>query len=64
MKKIGLACVALAFAISGIFGLDSGMLNIITGLLYGAGISLLLAGALPERVRGKIRRAKRALFRR
>jgi hypothetical protein len=64
MKKIGLACVASAFAISGILGLDSGMINIVTGLLHGAGISLLLADMLPERVRGKIRRVKRALFRR
>jgi hypothetical protein len=64
MKKIGLACIALALVISGIWGLDIGMINIITGLLNGAGISLLLAGMLPERVRGKIRRAKTSFFHR
>jgi hypothetical protein len=64
MKKIGLACIALALAISGIWGLDIGMINIITGLLHGAGISLLLAGMLPERVRGEIRRVKMSFFHR
>ncbi|MDR1328302.1 MAG: hypothetical protein LBK23_01725 [Oscillospiraceae bacterium] len=64
MKKIGLACIALALAISGILGMDIGEINIIPGLLHGAGIGLLLAGMLPERARGKIRRVKMSFFHR